>query len=66
MGRKRTGLRNRFRTGRSKYSTEHKAFTADRYGEYDQGKSKRPEKVAGRTIEYRLGRGDRGKTSKED
>jgi hypothetical protein len=36
--RKRTGLRNRHRNGRSTYSVKNKRKDADRYGSYDQGK----------------------------
>jgi hypothetical protein len=56
MSRKRTGLRNRFRNGRGKYSTTHKARKADRYGEYSTGKLIRSELIAGNVISDQLPR----------
>jgi hypothetical protein len=47
MGRRHTGLRNRFRTGRSTYSVERKSRTADRYGQYSNGKQIRADVIAG-------------------
>jgi hypothetical protein len=47
---KRTGLRNRFRTGRGSYSRRRKAAAADRYGKYDRGAQKTADVIAGRRI----------------
>jgi hypothetical protein len=49
--RKRTGLRNKFRTGRSSYSISGKAKTADRYGSYNGGQAIRSESIAGKVFE---------------
>jgi hypothetical protein len=50
MSRKRTGLRNKYRSGRGTYSRDRKAETADRYGTWDSGKRKQPERIAGKLI----------------
>lgn len=52
--RKRTGLRNRFRTGRSTYSGEHKSVGSDRYGEYTNGIRKTGEVVAGSNSRWKF------------
>lgn len=51
MARKRTGLSNRFRSGRSTYSVRHKQRVADRYGQFRDGKCE--DVIAGHRIEYR-------------
>jgi hypothetical protein len=50
VARKQTGLRNRYRTGRSTYSIEHKSRGADRYGVYDKGRQSRADVIAGNTL----------------
>jgi hypothetical protein len=50
MSRKRTGLRNRFRSGRSVYSLKDKHASRDRYGKFTSGKQDTPDVIAGRTI----------------
>ena len=50
MSRKRTGLRNKFRSGRGTYSREGKADSADRYGTWKDGQRKQPERIAGRLV----------------
>lgn len=56
MARKRTGLRNKFRTGKSTYSIRKKSTEADRYGSWSQGKRVAgAEVIAGRSMNYRLG-----------
>jgi len=55
VGRKQTGLRNRRRTGRSKYSIENKTRFADRYGLYEKGKQTRADTVAGVTLPLHQG-----------
>ena len=53
MGRKRTGLRNRRRSGgRSVYSVERKARTADRYGEYQNGRQVKQDVIAGHALKW--------------
>ena len=52
--RKRTGLRNRFRNGRSPYSVKNKGLSSDSYGSYSSGTLTRAESVAGRTISSQL------------
>ena len=52
--RKRTGNRNRYRSGRGTYSKRGKGPTADRYGSWDRGRQDRPDVVAGRTLAYRV------------
>ncbi len=42
MSRKRTGLRNRFRQGRSTYSVLRKGRTSDTYGTWVNGVEKDP------------------------
>lgn len=50
MSRKRTGLRNRNRGGKSTYSRLHKGRNADRYGKFTgQGFT---DTIAGRTFFY--------------
>lgn len=46
MARRRTGLRNRKRTGRSTYSRLGKSRSADYYGSYASGKQVTPERIA--------------------
>jgi hypothetical protein len=46
MARRRTGLRNRKRTGRSTYSKLGKARSADYYGSYVNGRQVSPERIA--------------------
>ena len=53
MSRKRTGLRNRFRTGRSTYSAKAKTVTADRYGQWNLGRQERPDVIGGHQLAYR-------------
>ena len=50
MARKRTGLSNRFRSGRSTYSIKGKGKNADKYGSYTQGRIQTNESIAGRSI----------------
>lgn len=51
MARKRTGLRNRYRQGgRSTYSVERKARSADMYGKYQNGRQVKNDVVAGRAL----------------
>lgn len=51
MSRKRTGLRNRFRAGRSSNYTERRRENGqDRYGEYLNGKCVKEDVIAGRTM----------------
>lgn len=60
--RKRTGLRNRYRSSRSTYSKKNKHLTADRYGTYQQGRLQSAESLAGRSVSQQLAsaKGDRG------
>lgn len=51
MARKRTGLSNRFRTGRSTYNAAGKGRTKDTYGRYEGGEIS--DIVAGRRLTYR-------------
>lgn len=53
MSRKRTGLRNRHRTGRSTYSRAGKHDRRDTYGTWSSGRQDRPEVIAGRTLSTR-------------
>lgn len=53
MGRKHTGLRNRYRTGRSTYSVLNKGRRADRYGAFEQGRQRSPDIIAGHSVSYR-------------
>jgi hypothetical protein len=48
--RKRTGLRNKFRSGRGNYSILEKSKVADRYGTFQTGKQTGPENIGGRSI----------------
>jgi hypothetical protein len=50
MARKRTGLRNRYRSGRSTYCAQDKAKSRDRYGKYMNGKCLDSDVIAGRTL----------------
>ena len=51
MARKRTGLRNRYRSGgRSTYSTERKARSSDMYGEYQNGRQVKNDVIAGHVL----------------
>jgi hypothetical protein len=51
MARKRTGLRNRYRSGGTgTYSTQRKSREADRYGEYRNRSMLKPDIIAGRTM----------------
>jgi hypothetical protein len=54
VSRKRTGLRNRNRTGKHTYFLKHKSGTGDRYGEWAQGYQLRPDVIAGRVMTYRM------------
>lgn len=50
MSRKRTGLRNRYRSGgQSPYSRQNKKRSADLYGEMQNGKVQRQDIIAGHT-----------------
>jgi hypothetical protein len=49
-----TGLRNRYRSGRSPYSIKRKGLQADTYGSYSGGTLTRAENVAGKTISAQL------------
>lgn len=49
MAKKRTGLRNRYRSGRSTYSVQHKSRQADIYGKMTNGKIDSQDVIAGRT-----------------
>ncbi len=53
IGRRHTGLRNRFRNGRSSYSVKGKGRRADRYGAWEQGRQRTPDIIAGHSISYR-------------
>lgn len=53
MARKQTGLRNRYRSGRSQYNIKGKSSRADRYGAWEQGRQVRSEIVAGHLLSYR-------------
>lgn len=50
--RKQTGLRNRFRSGRSTYSVKGKSKVGDKYGAWDKGTQTRSEVVNGKTLTY--------------
>lgn len=51
MSRKRTGLRNKYRTGGTgTYSAQRKARHADRYGAYKGRTMEKPDVIAGRTL----------------
>lgn len=50
MSRKRTGLRNKFRSGRSAYSIHQKSRSADDYGAYVNGANKVGENIAGHNV----------------
>lgn len=53
MARKRSGLRNRYRAGgRSAYSVQRKARTADRYGEYANGRQVKQDVIAGHALRW--------------
>lgn len=55
--RHRTGLRNRFRSGRSAYSKRNKGRYGDRYGTWDRGKRVGgTEVIAGRAMDYKIGK----------
>jgi len=47
MARSQTGIRNRCRTGTSKYSDSGKGKMADYYGDWTNGKQNRAEIIAG-------------------
>lgn len=57
MSRKRTGLRNRHRNGKSTYATAHKSRLADRYGKPNTG-GYIVETINGHRIEYSTRRSD--------
>lgn len=59
MGRKSSGLRNRFRSGKSTYTVQGKARRKDHYGSYSAGVLRSPENVAGNTINAQLRAGQR-------
>lgn len=46
MSRKRTGLRNKYRSGKSTYSKRNKRAVADQYGRYVNGIQQSPERIA--------------------
>ena len=50
--RKRTGLHNRGKRGRSAYALRKKRSAADRYGTWDNGRRTGSEVVAGRSLTY--------------
>jgi hypothetical protein len=52
--RKRTGLHNRGRKGKSTYSAKRKRLTADRYGSWAGGRQTGGEVIAGRSVWWRL------------
>jgi hypothetical protein len=52
MARKRTGIRNRYRSGKSSYSVKGKSTSRDRYGKFTNGRQDTPDVVAGRTLHY--------------
>jgi hypothetical protein len=56
--RKASGLRNKFRTGRSTYSIKAKNRKADKYGEWKAGIQVRSENIAGRVLSYDAGQGE--------
>jgi hypothetical protein len=52
--RKRTGIRNRYRShGSGTYCRQTKRLTRDRYGTYVNGKQTDPENINGRSIWWR-------------
>jgi hypothetical protein len=52
--RKRTGLRNRYRSGRGSYSRNRKTLAADRYGTWDKGARKSgAETIGGHPVDWR-------------
>ena len=53
--RKRTGLRNKFRSGKGTYCKNKKRATADRYGTWVSGKRTGAEVIAGRSMTYNPG-----------
>lgn len=59
MGRRSSGLRNKYRTGRSTYSVKRKRASKDHYGSYSGGVMRAPESVAGTTISAQLRAGQR-------
>jgi len=48
--RKRTGIRNRYRTGRGSYSLKRKSESRDRYGKFTNGRRDTADVIAGRTL----------------
>jgi hypothetical protein len=54
MARKRTGISNRRRHGRSTYSTQHKAAKADRYGSWTGGRQERSDTIGGHACTWPL------------
>lgn len=50
MARKRTGLRNRHRSGRSTYSAQNKCRQADMYGEYQNGRQLKNDVIASHVL----------------
>lgn len=50
MSRKRTGLRNRNRGGRSTYALQHKSTGSDRYGQWDSGRQRTQDSIAGHLV----------------
>lgn len=50
MSRKRTGLRNKFRRGRSTYSASGKSRSADTYGQYERGKQTTQDIIGGHVL----------------
>jgi hypothetical protein len=58
--RKRTGLRNKFRTGKSTYAKRKKGAQADRYGSYVGGELRSSETIAGTLHTEQLPSMDKG------
>lgn len=54
MGRKSSGLRNKYRTGRSTYSVKRKSANKDHYGSYTGGVLRSAENIAGHSISAQL------------
>lgn len=52
MSRKRTGLRNKSRNGKSWYCIKGKHAARDRYGKFTNGRQDTPDVIAGRNLHY--------------
>lgn len=52
--RHRTGIHNKYRSGRSTYNVRRKSLDADRYGTYTGGRMTNAERIAGTRIDKQL------------